>query len=179
MRKVSQLFLFVFFLGLVSSCAHAPVISPDLRAKVDPSLTFTEVLQNSDAYKGKMVLWGGEILQVVPQDETTVVEVLQMPLDENNKPKKVSASQGKFFILFRQYMDFSPFEKGRKITAAGEILGTIQEEKFKYLGGITQPYPVVLSEEIHLWKKHYYPYSSVPNVRGTWGYREYEGILRY
>src|SRR4030067_507319 len=49
------LLLFVF----VSSCA--PVISPELRGKVDSTLTFEQVLQSPDMYKGKFVLWGGEI----------------------------------------------------------------------------------------------------------------------
>jgi hypothetical protein len=48
-----------------------------LRVKVDPSLILREVIQNPNVYKEKMVLWGGEIPQTLPQkDGTTLIEIL-------------------------------------------------------------------------------------------------------
>jgi outer membrane lipoprotein len=82
-------FLFFFFI-LTSGCSH--VISDTLRARVDPSLTFREVFQNPNAYKGKIVVWGGEILQTLPQkDRTTLIEVLDWPLGWRGKPKRTVA----------------------------------------------------------------------------------------
>jgi outer membrane lipoprotein len=76
-RFHSYLLLILFI--LISGCAH--VISDDLRTKVDPSVDFAEVFQNPNVYKEKMVLWGGEILQTLPQkDGTTLIEILQWPL---------------------------------------------------------------------------------------------------
>lgn len=154
-----QLYLLIFLFTLLSSCA--PVISPELRAKVDSSLTFSEVLQNPNAYKDKIVLWGGEIIQIVPQDGTTIIEVFQMPLGLRGKPEEANASEGKFLILAKEYLDFAPFKKGMKITVAGEIQGAIQEDKIKKLSGTAYRYPLILSKEIHLWKE-LYPYSSIP-----------------
>jgi len=115
-----RLFLYFFlFLLLFPGCS--PILSPTVMKKVDATLTFKKVIQDPDAYKGKTVFWGGEIIQVLPQDEMTVVEILQMPLGLRGKPHEVSASEGKFLVLFREYLDFSHFNKGRKITVAGEI----------------------------------------------------------
>jgi outer membrane lipoprotein len=128
--------------------------------KVDLSLTFKEILQNPDAYKGKTVLWGGQIIQILPQDGTTLIEVLQIPLGRRGKPEEAYASEGKFLILISKYLDFSQFDKGKKITVAGEIQGADQGEEIKSLGEKDYRYPVILSEEIYLWKG-LYPYSSI------------------
>jgi outer membrane lipoprotein len=154
-RSFSFLFLFLLF-----SSGCAPVISPNLMVKVDSSVTFEKVLQNPDAYKGKTILWGGRIIQVLPQDGTTYVEILQMPLGWREKPEEAFASEGKFLILFKKLLDFSDFDRGKKITVAGEIQGTAQREKIESLSEKDYQYPVILSEEIHLWKNYFYPYSS-------------------
>ena len=60
-----QLFLVSSLVLLISGCSQ--VISKDLRGKVDPSLPFSEVLQNPNTYKDKIVLWGGEVIQTVNQ----------------------------------------------------------------------------------------------------------------
>jgi outer membrane lipoprotein len=67
---------FIFF---ISGCAH--VISKDLRTKSDLALTLAQVRQNPEAFKGKWVVWGGEIIQTENQrDGTTQIKVFQKPL---------------------------------------------------------------------------------------------------
>ncbi len=111
---------FLFF--LLSGCAH--VISKDLRGKADPSLTFREVFQNPNAYQGKMVIWGGDIVKTINQkDGTTLVEVFQLPLSRRGEPNETYPSEGRFLILTEKYLDPYLFRRGRKITVAGEILG--------------------------------------------------------
>jgi outer membrane lipoprotein len=129
-------------------------------ARVDSSLTSREVFQNPDAYEGKTVVWGGRIIQVLPQDDTTYVEILQMPLGWRKKPEEAYASEGKFLILIKKLLDLSDFDRGKKITVAGEILGSAQREKIESLSEKDYHYTVILSEEIHLWKDYLYPYSS-------------------
>jgi len=63
MKKIS-FYILLFSFIFASGCAH--VISKDLRAKTDSSLTFGEVFKNPNTYKGKIVVWGGEIIQAIP-----------------------------------------------------------------------------------------------------------------
>jgi len=60
MRNRAFWFLFCSLFLLLPGCAH--VISKDIRAEVDFIVSFPQVLQDPDAYKGKTVLWGGEIV---------------------------------------------------------------------------------------------------------------------
>ena len=162
----------------IFSCA--PVISEEIRGGADISLTFKEVAQSPDTYEGKIVLWGGEIIQTLPQgDGTTLIEVLEWPLGWREKPKRTVSFQGKFLVLLKEPLDSSVYRSGGRITVAGEIQGSMEGEKIRSVSDPTYLYPLLLSKEIHVWEHRSYPYSSVPDDRQTWEYRNYEGILRY
>jgi outer membrane lipoprotein len=158
-----QWFLLLAFTLFLSSCVH--VISKDLRTNSDPSLTLNQVRQNPDAFKGKVVVWGGEIIETVNQrDGTTQIEVFQKPLGWRGEPKDTTASEGRFLILADQYLDPYVFRRGKKITTAGEMIG----EKTKSLGEMDYRYPMVSSKQIYLWPEYYHqPY---PYYYNPWGW---------
>jgi outer membrane lipoprotein len=167
MKPFMRSFLYLFlFLLLFPGCS--PVFSPTVMKKVDPTLTFKKVIQNPDSYIGKTVFWGGEIIQVLPQDRITIIEIFQMPLGWRGRPEEPSASEGKFLVLFGEYFDFSHFNKGRKITVAGEIQRVVRGEEIESLSEKDYRFPLLLSEEIHLWKEYFYPYSSPPPYFSPW-----------
>ncbi|MBM4309152.1 MAG: Slp/YeaY family lipoprotein [Deltaproteobacteria bacterium] len=146
----------LFLLGpllLIMGCAH--VISKDLRTKADPSITFNQVSQDPKQYKGKWVVWGGEIIETINQkDGTTQIEVFQKPLDRMGEPYEIIASEGRFLVLADKYLDSYLFRRGKKITVAGEILG----EKIKPIGEMDYRYPLLSGKQIHLWPEYYtYP----------------------
>jgi len=169
--------LFSLFI-LTAGCAH--VISKDLIARADLSLTFSQVHQNPDAYKGKLVVWGGEIIQTLNQkDGTTHIEVFQRPLNWRGEPKIKLLSEGRFLILAEKYLDPYIFKGGKKITVAGEIQG----EKIKPVGEMDYRYPFLLNKEIYLWEDYYhYPvfsYHSYPYYDPWWGYPYWWGFGFY
>lgn len=138
----------------LSGCAH--VISKELRMKSDPSLTLRQVRNNPDAFQGKMVVWGGEIIETLNLKEgSTEIEVFQRSLGWRGEPKGTAVSEGRFLILSDQYLDPYLFSKGRKVTVAGEILG----KKIKPIGEMEYSYPLISSKQIYLWPEYYsYPY---------------------
>ncbi len=146
--------LFLSLMLLLSGCAH--VISRDLRMKSDLSLTLARVRQNPEAFKGKWVVWGGEIVETVnQQDGTTQIEIFQKPLGWRGEPQNTTYSEGRFLILADYYLDPYVFRAGKKITVAGEIQG----EKIKPLGEMDYRYPLLSSKQIYFWPEYYYhPY---------------------
>jgi outer membrane lipoprotein len=167
MKNIREGFLLLLLFILLSGCAH--VISKDLRNQVDPNLTFQQVFQNPTAYKGKMVVWGGEIIETANQkDGTTLIEVFQRSLGWSEEPKETIASQGRFLTVADRYLDPYIFRKGRRVTVAGEILG----EEIKPLGKMDYRYPLLSGKQIYLWDEYYYypvpyyPYYYSP----WWGY---------
>ena len=154
MKSIKNLFhsfLLLFLAVLLSGCVH--VISKDLREAADPSVTFREILKNPNAYKGKSVVWGGEIIETTnKQDGTTLIEVFQRSLNWREEP--IGSSEGRFLVRVDSYLDPYVYSQGRKITVAGEILG----EDVRPLGEMDYWYPLVFSKQLHLWE-YYYPYS--------------------
>lgn len=136
---------------LLAGCAH--VISKNVRAEVDPTLSFKQVLQDPNTFNGKTVLWGGEIVETTNQkDGSTLIEILERRLGRQGEPDETSPSQGRFLVFSQEYMDPYVYRKGKKITVAGQILG----EKIRPLGEMDYRYPLVSIKQIHLWPVYYY-----------------------
>jgi outer membrane lipoprotein len=154
--------LIAYFLSLLvfSGCAH--IISPELKREICEEITLSRVAESPGTYKGKVVLWGGKIIRTVNKEEGTQIEVLQLPLDINDRPKKVDASEGRFLILYPDYLDAAIYRQGRDVTVVGEIQGVNKLP----LGEIEYTYPFLKSKKIHLWKArpesvdvyHHFPY---------------------
>jgi len=142
------------------------VISKNVRAEVDPTLSFRQVLQDPDAFRGKTVLWGGEIVQTTNQkDGSTLIEILERHLGRQGEPDETSPSEGRFQVLSEEYMDPYVYRRGRKITVAGEILG----EKIKPLGEMDYRYPLISIKQIYLWPVYYYVPSPYYYYDPWWG----------
>jgi len=170
MRRIPPCLPLLFSIFLL---ACAPVISGKTRERVDISLTFKEVAQNPDTYEGKFVLWGGEIIQTLPQnDGSTLIEVLAWPLGWREKPKRTISFQGRFLVLSKEPLDVSLYGRKVRITVAGEIQGSMQGEKVKSVSDPTYCYPLLLSHEVHLWKDYEHEYS-VP-YGPEWYYPSYD-----
>ena len=138
---------------LASGCA--PVISKELRTQIATDITFRQVRENPDAYKGTLLLWGGIIVGAKNVEGGTLIEVLQKPTDRLGRPKDVDESGGRFIALYEGYLDVALYAQGRGVTAAGEIKG----KRVQPLGDIEYQYPLIAIREIHLVKEErYYPY---------------------
>lgn len=166
MKSQVRWFLLFILIFLLSGCVH--VISKDLRTKSDPSLTLTQVRQNPETFKEKLVVWGGEIVETINQkDGTTQIEVFQKPLGWRGEPQGTITSEGRFLMSVDQYLDPYIFRRGKKITVAGEIKG----ETTKLLGEMDYRYPLLLTRQYYLWPEYYYyPYPSYYYFDPWWGY---------
>jgi outer membrane lipoprotein len=140
------LLLTAFCLSLLS-VGCGPSISKGLKNQVDKDIHFKEVLKNPDAFKGKVVMWGGVILEAKNQKGGTLLEVLQKPLDWDDRPQDGDESHGRFLGLYEGFLDTALYAKGREVTVAGEIQG----KKVLPMDEIDYTYPFLAVKEVHLW----------------------------
>jgi len=134
------------FLMLLSACA--PVISQTTMSTVDNSISFPALQQSPDAYKGSVVLLGGQIISTTVKANETWVEVLQKPLDYDQKPSDADQSFGRFLVRFQGFLDPAIYASGRKLTVAGQVEGKV----VRPLKEINYAYPVLAAREHYLWK---------------------------
>jgi len=131
---------------LLSACAS--VISKQGLREADPKITFQVLLQDPDRQKGKVVLLGGEIVTATVKEGETWIEVLQKPLNPDQKPEDTDVSHGRFTVHFMDFRDPAIYAAGRKIT----VLGQVQGKKVMPLKEMDYTYPVLIPRESHLWK---------------------------
>jgi outer membrane lipoprotein len=165
MDRVNRLWLLLSLCIFLAGCGYP--ISQNLRTQANLTPTFQEVFQNPEASKGKIVIWGGEIIQTMNQkDKSTLIEVLQRPLDWREEPKENEPSGGRFLILVENFLDPYIYRQGREITVAGEILG----ERVRPLGETEYRYPFLLSKQIYLWKEYRYLSPAYDRYSPWWYY---------
>lgn len=151
----SQLILIMLLL-LITGCA--PVISKQVREQVRSDITFRDVLNDPERYKGQMIIASGIIVEAKNTDEGTLLQVLQRPAGFRGRPKDVDETEGRFLALVSCYLDVYVYAKGREVTIAGEVQG----KRILPLDKTEYTYPIIHVREIYLWpvieKRYYAPY---------------------
>ncbi len=142
---IVPLFLTMVAMFLVSGCTH--VISKQMLNEVDRNATFAQVVKAPDAYRGKTVLFGGDIIETKNFGDKSQIVVLQHPLDSRDRPVAGDISEGRFIILTAGFLDPAIYSPGRQITVAGKVAG---KEKHP-MGEIEYTYPVIEKQGFYLW----------------------------
>jgi outer membrane lipoprotein len=132
---------------LMVGCAS--VVPGELRKEVDRSISFEELRINPDAYVGRTVLLGGEVVDTKNLPDQTELEVLELPLDASDAPIDADESGGRFLVSYSGYLDPAVYSGGRYVTVVGEVLGA---ESLK-IGGAEHQAPVLSGRFLHLWPK--------------------------
>ncbi|MEO8326111.1 MAG: Slp family lipoprotein, partial [Nitrospirota bacterium] len=140
------------WLGLVLmvGCASSPMEIPEtLQNQIDPTLTFSQVIQNPGSYQGKMFVLGGEVLSAKRLAEGTRLQVLQLPLDDYQRPLVTRTdSQGRFLAIEKAFLDPAMFPPNTLITIVGEVTGTVAGK----LDEMDYQFPSVVIKDLYVWK---------------------------
>lgn len=143
--------LCVAILLTAGACTYP--ISKQLRqAAGKENLNFSLVFENPAAYTGRIVLWGGKIIETTNVRDGTEMIILDVPLDFWGEPKEAQQSRGRFIARSVRFLDPAVYRPDREITLAAEVSGAEQRP----LGATTYRYPVVMIKELYLWEPYYY-----------------------
>jgi outer membrane lipoprotein len=137
-------FSLLLFLVLLTGCASTPEFDT---TQVDQSLTPQSVIAEAEFRRGKIVLWGGTILDTRNLKELTQIEILAYPLNSNYRPQQENKPLGRFIINHQGYLEPTTYAQGRQLTMLGKVSGS-QSGK---VGESIYTYPVITAEQLHLW----------------------------
>lgn len=157
--------------------ACAPVLNKELMYRGTREVPFSRLREVPDAYKGKLFILGGLIVETRFAEKGSQIEALAVPVDSRGYLKAIERTQGRFLALYPRsegLLDPLVYKKGREITLAGEFVelrkGKIDEMEYVY--------PVFEIREIYLWEErinyYYAPYDypyyyRSPFLYDSWG----------
>jgi outer membrane lipoprotein len=117
-----------------------------------PITGLAEVRQNPDRFKDDTIVIGGQIIATINnEDESTTLVVLDLPLDDSQRPQKWSYSQGRFRVHTPRFLDPLVYREGREVTVAGTVTGV----KTEPVGNTPYRYVELEASKIYLWPPRY------------------------
>jgi len=155
----------------VSGCSSIPQNIQDIPAE---NIQLLQVKPNVQAFKGKKVRWGGEIVSIKNADNKTTIELVQYRLKSNGKPIKNASSDGRFMVTVDGFLEPVVYSAKRLFTAVGyldgQIEGLIDQQPYQF--------PMLSAESYYLWpnKNSRYRYQGYPYNYRYYPYYDYFGF---
>lgn len=133
------------------------------------AISATQVQQTAEAFAGKQIRWGGEILEVANTEQHTDVLVVGRELEKDGEPIANSQVDARFIARFPGFQEPAEFPAGKRLTVSGTLSGV----EVRKVGEYDYSYPVINAGEFHRWpeKKAY--------DRAPYRYPPYYGWGRY
>jgi outer membrane lipoprotein len=135
----------IVLLLLLLGCAAG--ISPKVRSQVTYAGTFSDVQKAPDKYIGKIVIFGGKILNTQASPSASELTVLHLRTDSRDRPKDGDQSEGRYLIQSDQFLDPAIYKKEALLTVVGRITGS----EVRAIGAFDYVHPKLKAIEIKLW----------------------------
>jgi outer membrane lipoprotein len=138
-----------------AGCSSSAVIPDSLEPQIDKNLTFDQVVESPDSYRGRTFVVGGEVLGARRQKDGTQLEILQLPLDSDYRPVgQRTQSKGRLLALDPLSSDPATLPDGTPVTMVAEVTGVktdkLDESEYRY--------PTLSVKHLHVWQGRPDPY---------------------
>lgn len=133
--------------ALLTAAGCGKPFPKDLLLKVEQNVSYQDYQDDPERYEGKLLLFGGEIVEAKNTESGAWIIVLQKPLTNEGRPKWTAESGGRFLILTKAFLDIDAFRRGRSLTVIGEVDGS----KAMPFRDTEYWYPLLVAKQLHLW----------------------------
>jgi outer membrane lipoprotein len=149
----------------LSSCSVMPAA---VRQEAVTDVPFNTLVANASEYVGRTVILGGYVVEVQNEQDISRIIAVQAPLGFGDEPQSRDRSQGRLMIEHEGFLDPEVYQKNRKLTVAGTLLGSSSTET----GKANYPYARISAGTIHLWEERravqrdpywYHPWYAYPH----------------
>ena len=176
----------LFCLGVFCAGCSTPyknTLPPALAEHIELSLTFPQIIESPESFKGKLVILGGQVLMAKRLKDSTQLTILQLPLINEQEPsRELTQSQGRFIAERKEFLDPATVPQGTRITLVGELSGSVTQS----LDETVYTYPTLIIKQFKVWPGYhsdyerygpYYPYPYYPYAYPYW--RPYSRFYPY
>ena len=130
----------ILLASLVTACASVPQPLVGEFPSLEPQQA-KQLAQNQN------IRWGGVIIAVNPQQDSTCLEILGKPMDTKQRPINEDGTIGRFIACKNQFLDPAVFAEGREVT----VTGPIRQIEERLIGEFVYSYPIIDATTIYLW----------------------------
>lgn len=142
MIQVGRHWSLIILLSLLQACSTQPVVPA-----ADRSITPKQAADTQPASGETPLQWGGVIVENRNLRQTTEVQILAFPLDEDGRPETDATSIGRFIARLPGYLELEEYAVGRMVTATGRFSaiheGMVADSSYSF--------PVLTCDELTLW----------------------------
>jgi outer membrane lipoprotein len=132
--------------GILSGCAS--VVPETIRNAAPGNVQIAEVREHPPQFRNAAVRWGGHIVNTRNERDHTVLEIVGRDLDDEGRPQEGDHDLGRFLAKVGGFLDPAIYKAERAVTVRGRIEGVVEQS----IGEYRYTYPVVLADDIYLWK---------------------------
>lgn len=112
-----------------------------------PQMPLPKLIQRAEKFLGRTVILGGYVLEVNNLENQTRIIAIQAPLDFGQMPTNKDLSQGRLILIYSGFLDPEVYRKNRKITVAGNLMGSSETQS----SDTSYPYIQLQVTHLHLW----------------------------
>ena len=136
-------FLFSFLL-ILNGCSGLPKA---MQGKAYSRLNLTTIKQDISAYKNTSFRWGGTIINVVNEKDSSQINLLYYPLSRYGRPLIERKTEGRFAITSPLFLDPAVYKEGMEVTVTGKLTGHVKQQ----IGKKALLLPLLSADNIHIW----------------------------
>lgn len=147
----SHILFFSSIAFLLASCV-APVLSKNYLQEGERTVSFAQLRESTEQYKGRLFVLGGVIIRTRLVAAGSQIEAMHVPVDGSGYFEERGQTEGRYLAVLPKegtILDPAVYRRGRRVTLAGEFIdirkGKIDEMEYAY--------PVFQIKQVYLWPK--------------------------
>lgn len=113
----------------------------------DRTISPREAVRDIPQDEALVLEWGGVIVETLNKENSTEIQIIAYPLQDNGKPDLDAPPAGRFIAIQQGYLETADYRQGRRITLSGTLLG-LRDGK---VGEADYRFPLVNPNEMQLW----------------------------
>ncbi len=134
----------ISLLFFLNACSGLP---KTMRGNSYSSLNLNTVKTNLANYQNTSFRWGGTIINVTNEKDSSQIQALFYPLSHYGRPLTDRKAEGRFAISSPLFLDPVIYKEGLEITVTGILSGKIEQQIGKKILSL----PLLRMENIHIW----------------------------
>lgn len=120
MKRLPVALTTTLLLTALSACSNVP---KQIQTAPNNDVQLSQVRSQVESFSDQQVRWGGEVVAVENNNDVSIIQIVQYPLNHYGKPIPNNSSDGRFLARTTEFIDPVVYKQGTLLTFTGNING--------------------------------------------------------